>query len=140
MPTPYGEVRAVHGAHDDAAAHAIAEQVPSTGPLKVLDIAAGHGMFGITIAQRNPEAEIVALDWAAVLEVANENAVKAGVDARYSTIAGSAFNVDYGDGYDLVLITNFLHHFDPPTNETFLRRVHAALKPGGKAITLEFVS
>ena len=40
--------------------------------------------------------------------------------------------------YDIVLIANFLHHFDPPTNERFLRKVHAALKSGGKAVTLEF--
>jgi hypothetical protein len=38
-----------------------------------------------------------------------------------------------------VLLTNFLHHFDPPTCEKLLRKVHAALKPGGKAVTLEFV-
>jgi 2-polyprenyl-3-methyl-5-hydroxy-6-metoxy-1,4-benzoquinol methylase len=109
------------------------------GGLKVLDIAAGHGMFGITIARQNPKAEIVALDWPNVLEVAQENASQAGVSDRYSTIAGSAFDVDYGTGYDLVLLTNFLHHFDPQTNETLLRKVHAALAQGGRALALEFV-
>ncbi len=39
---------------------------------KVLDIAAGHGLFGVAIARHNPNAEIVALDWPAVLEVAKE--------------------------------------------------------------------
>jgi SAM-dependent methyltransferase len=107
--------------------------------MKVLDIAAGHGVFGVTIAQQNPNAKIVAVDWKAVLEVAKENAAKAGVSDRLSTIAGSAFDVDYGTDYDLALVTNFLHHFDPPTNEKFLKRVHAALKPGGKSVTLEFV-
>jgi hypothetical protein len=38
-----------------------------------------------------------------------------------------------------VLLTNFLHHFDPPTNEVLLRRVHASLAPGGRAIAVEFV-
>jgi ubiquinone/menaquinone biosynthesis C-methylase UbiE len=107
--------------------------------LKVLDIAAGHGLFGIAIAQHNPQAEIVALDWKSVLEVAKENARKAGVSERYSTIEGSAFDVDYGTGYDLVLLTNFLHHFDPQTCESLLRKVHAALADGGRAVTLEFV-
>lgn len=107
--------------------------------LKILDIAAGHGLYGIALAKNNPQASVIALDWPGVLEVAKENANAAGVADRYSTIAGSAFDVDYGEGYDLVLLTNFLHHFDPPTNETLLRKVHAALAEGGRAITLEFV-
>jgi SAM-dependent methyltransferase len=106
---------------------------------RVLDIAAGHGLFGITIARQNPRAEIVALDWPNVLEVAKENARQAGLDGRYSTLPGSAFEVEFGSGYDLVLITNFLHHFDPPTCETLLRKVHAALAPGGRAVALEMV-
>ena len=108
-------------------------------PCKVLDIAAGHGMFGITLARRNPKAQIVALDWPAVLEVAKENAVKLGVAERHTTRPGSAFETDLGEGYDYVLLTNILHHFDIPTCEKLMRRVLAALKLGGKAITLEFV-
>ena len=107
--------------------------------LKILDIAAGHGMFGIAFAAANKQAEVTALDWKAVLEVAKENAARAGVADRYDTIAGSAFDVDFGSGYDLILITNFLHHFDPPTCETLARKVHAALADGGRAVTLEFI-
>jgi len=107
--------------------------------LTILDIAAGHGLFGITFATNNKQAEVVALDWPKVLEVAKENASNAGVAERYSTIEGSAFDVDYGSGYDLILLTNFLHHFDPPTCETLLRKVHASLAEGGRAVTLEFV-
>ena len=107
--------------------------------LRILDIAAGHGLFGIGFARHNPQAEITAVDWKPVLEVAKENAEKAGVADRYHTIAGSAFDVDFGSGYDIVLLTNFLHHFDPPTNETLLRKVHDALADGGRAVTLEFV-
>ncbi|HXC72921.1 MAG TPA: class I SAM-dependent methyltransferase [Pyrinomonadaceae bacterium] len=107
--------------------------------LKILDIAAGHGLFGIGFATNNPQAEITAVDWKAVLEVAKENAQKAGVSDRYRTIEGSAFDVEFDTGYDLVLLTNFLHHFDPPTCETLLRKVRAALADGGRAVTLEFV-
>jgi ubiquinone/menaquinone biosynthesis C-methylase UbiE len=109
------------------------------GPCKVLDIAAGHGMFGITLARLNPQAEIVAVDWSNVLAMARRNAEAAGINSRYRTIAGSAFDVEFGAGYDLVLLTNFLHHFDLPTCERLLRKVCAALKPGGRAVTLEFV-
>ena len=107
--------------------------------IKVLDIAAGHGLYGIAFARQFPEAEVYALDWAAVLEVAKENASAAGVAERHHTIEGSAFEADFGEDYDVVLLTNFLHHFDPPTCETLLRKVRAALKDGGRALTLEFV-
>jgi len=107
--------------------------------LRVLDIAAGHGTFGITIAQQNPRAQITAVDWPAVLEVAKENAAKAGVANRYTARPGSAFEAELGDGYDVVLLTNIFHHFDPETCVQLMRRVHQALKPGGKAVTLEFV-
>src|SRR4030095_14291499 len=107
--------------------------------IKVLDIAASHGLFGLAFATRNPQAEIVGVDWANVLELSKENARLAGVSERHSTIPGSAFTVDFGTGYDVVLLTNFLHHFDVATNETLLRKVHAALGEGGRAVTLEFV-
>ncbi|MCL5289083.1 MAG: methyltransferase domain-containing protein [Acidobacteria bacterium] len=106
---------------------------------KVLDIAASHGTFGITFARKNPQTEIYAVDWANVLELAKANARKAGLDGRYHTIPGSAFEVQFGTGYDIVLLTNILHHFDVPACETLMKRVHAALKPGGRALTLEFV-
>ncbi len=108
-------------------------------PWKVLDIAAGHGLFGITIAQQNPNAKVVAVDWGGVLDVAKQNANAAGVADRYSTLVGDAFKVDWGNGYDLVLLTNFLHHFDFATNVGLLRKVHAALVDKGRAATLEFV-
>ena len=106
---------------------------------KVLDIAAGHGIFGITIAKNNPNAEIVAVDWAPVLEVADENAMKGGVADRFRKIPGSAFEVDFESGYNIVLITNFLHHFDIATNEGLLRKVYAAMAPGGRAVTVDFI-
>ena len=121
-------------------ARAVAPIVCEPGqPMKVLDIAAGHGLYGITLARHNPAAEVVAVDWKTVLEVALENARNAGVANRYRTIPGSAFEVDLGTGYDLVLVPNFLHHFDVPTNVAFLKKLRAALKPGARVATVEFV-
>jgi O-methyltransferase domain/Dimerisation domain len=110
-----------------------------SGPVHVLDIAAGHGLFGIAVAAQAPQARIVALDWAAVLQVAKANAQKAGVADRVQMLPGSAFTVDYGGPYDIVLLTNFLHHFDPPTCVELLRKIHSATKSGGCVAALEFV-
>ena len=96
-------------------------------------------MYGIALGRHNPNAEIVALDWKNVLAVAQENAGKAGISSRYYTIEGSAFDADFGEGYDIVLLTGFLHHFSEKTNEALLRKVHRALQPGGRAVVLEFI-
>ncbi len=106
---------------------------------KVLDIAASHGIYGLAVAKQNPAAHIYAVDWQNVLEVATRNAQAMGMADRHHLLPGSAFEVDFGGDYDLVLITNFLHHFDLPTCTTFMRKVHASLKPGGRAAILEFV-
>jgi predicted transcriptional regulator len=90
---------------------------------KVLDVAAGHGLYGIAIAKHNPNAEVYAADWGNVLEVAKEN----------------AFTVDLGTEYDVVLLTNFLHHFDIPTCEKFLHKISAAMAPGGRCVTVDFI-
>ena len=106
---------------------------------KILDIAAGHGTFGITVARQVPSAQVYAVDWANVLEVARENAEAQGVGDRIHLLPGSAFAVDFGNGYDAALVTNFLHHFDAPTNESLLKKVRDSLNPGGQLIILEFV-
>jgi hypothetical protein len=108
-------------------------------PLKVLDVAAGHGLFGIAVAERYPQAHVTALDWPNVLAVAAEFARTAAVADRHSLLPGSAFDLDWGGPYDVVLLTNFLHHFDAPTCEGLAKKAFAALAPGGRALTLEFI-
>lgn len=113
--------------------------VAEQGPMKVLDIAAGHGMYGITIAAQNAQAEVWALDWPSVLEIARQNADAAGVADRYHLLPGSAFETEFGNGFDLVLVTNFYHHFELEKNQALARRIYDSLKPGGRMATLEFV-
>jgi len=123
------------------AAHGIAAAlgIESAGPLRVLDIAASHGFFGITLALRNPQVEVTAVDWASVLEVAKENATAQGVSDRIHLKPGDAFTIDFGEGFDVALVTNFLHHFDHPTNISFLSKVRRSMKKGGRVVILEMV-
>ena len=108
-------------------------------PIKVLDIAASHGMYGLAFAMQNPQADVVGLDFPNVLEVAKQNARRLGVASRFHTLAGDALKVEFGGGFDIVLLPNILHHFDVPTCETLLRKVHASLNPRGRAVIVEFI-
>ncbi len=124
------------------AARTLAEMVPppSRGQsFSVLDIAAGHGLYGLSFAQRYPDARVAGLDWSNVLDVARENAAAAGVADRWRAIPGSAFDVDWDGPHDLILFPNFLHHFDRAGCETLLRKARAALAQDGRVVTLEFV-
>ena len=123
------------------AAQVLANLIPleATRLTKVLDVSASHGVWGIAVAKKNPRAEVVALDWMPVLEVARENAQRAGVADRFSTIAGSAFEVDLGLDYDVVLVPNFLHHFNVEDCVRFLKKVYTALRNDGHVAIVEFV-
>jgi predicted nicotinamide N-methyase len=105
--------------------------------MRVLDVAASHGLFGIAVAQRNPRASIVALDWPAVLAIARENAERAGVSDRYRLLPGDALEVDFGTGFDAIMVPNLLHMWDRATNELFLKRLHDALAQKGRVIIVE---
>ena len=113
--------------------------LPMDRPSKVLDIAASHGMYGISLAKRYPRAHIVGLDWKNVLELTRENAQRFGVGERYSTIAGDAFTVDFGSDYDLILLPNILHHFDLAACESLLAKCRRSLRPAGSIAIIEFV-
>jgi SAM-dependent methyltransferase len=106
---------------------------------KVLDVSASHAIWGLSFAQRNPRAQVVALDWAPVLKVARENAERMKLTDRFSTIEGSAFEVDFGRDYDVILLPNFLHHFDTATCVRLLQKCHAALRENGRVAIVEFV-
>jgi ubiquinone/menaquinone biosynthesis C-methylase UbiE len=108
-------------------------------PRRVLDIAAGHGLFGMAVAQRAPHARVVAVDWVNVLRVTRENVTAAGMLDRFEFLHGDAFAVDFGGGYDVVLLANLLHHFSESDCERLLRKIYSAMNSGGRPLTLEFV-
>lgn len=112
----------------------------SDRPQKVLDVGAGHGLFGIAFARRNPRAQVIALDWANVLAVARENAKAAEVIDQCEFLPGDAFDVDFGHDYDVILFANFLHHFDKPTCEKILAKARRSLAVNGRVIAFDFIA
>jgi ubiquinone/menaquinone biosynthesis C-methylase UbiE len=104
----------------------------------ILDIAAGHGLFGILAAKLHPESKITALDFPSVLAVAQENAQRFGVADRYTLLAGNAIEAPFGSNLDAVLVMNLLHHWDRETIHVLLKKAHAALSPGGQIVVVEF--
>lgn len=106
-------------------------------PNKILDIAGGHGLYGIEFAKRSPHAEVFLVEWPQVLAVARRNADRAGVLGRFHSIPGDALTVDFGAGYDLAVVTNFLP--DLGSTEGLLTRIRASLVEGGRVALFELM-
>ena len=85
------------------AAEGLADLLAHAAPRKVLDVSASHGMWGIALARRHPEAELVALDWAPVLEVTRENAAASrGIGAAPAPAARGRLKSILARGYDVI--------------------------------------
>jgi len=74
-----------------------------------------------------------------VLKVAAENARATGISERYHLLPGNAFDVELQESYDLIVLSHFLHHFDPATCERLLERMHAALDDKGRVLAVEWI-
>lgn len=110
------------------------------GPVqRVLDVACGHGLYGIALAEANPEAEVYASDWPHVLEVAQRHARQAGVAGRFHLMPGNALTAGIGADYDVVVAANFLHCLDPEAASHMVRKCHAALRAGGRLMIVGFM-
>src|SRR5262249_53707239 len=96
-------------------------------------------LYGIEIARVAPAAVVTAIDWPAVLAIARQNAEAAGVAARFRQIDGSAFDVDWGSGLDIIVLANLLHHFGPEQCIDLLRRACSSLSPTGQVLIVELV-
>lgn len=113
--------------------------IDSKQKCRVLDIAAGSGIYGYTLA-KHPNVELVSLDWPNVLEQTKTWAGRLGVDTkRVSYLPGNLFEVDYGGPYDLILLSHVYHHFDAATCAALTKKVTSALAPGGRVAVQDMI-
>jgi ubiquinone/menaquinone biosynthesis C-methylase UbiE len=110
-----------------------------SAPASVLDIGAGSGVWGITLAKQSPHLRIHAVDWPQVLKVTRRVAQKHGVAKRLSTAAGDFFEADFGKGHRLATIGHILHSEGRERSQRLLKKVFHALAPGGIVAIQEFV-
>jgi C-methyltransferase len=126
-------------AADLAVAH-LAPWAKDRPRLDILDVACGHGLYGFTLAGRHPRARVWSLDWPNVLPQTVKHAAELGLANRAATIAGDMFEVPLGGPYDVVFVTNVLHHFSPERGVVLLRRLAGVLDEDGRVVLVGFVT
>jgi 3-hydroxy-5-methyl-1-naphthoate 3-O-methyltransferase len=108
-------------------------------PLKILDLAAGSGVWGIGVAQASPGATVTAVDWPQVIETTRSFAQQAGMAERFHYIGGDLNAVDFGSGYDVATLGHILHSEGERRSRSLLRKTFSALAPGGIIAIAEFL-
>jgi ubiquinone/menaquinone biosynthesis C-methylase UbiE len=117
-----------------ASAQALAEHLQvaeSKQPTRVLDIAAGSGIWGIALAQKSPQIQVTSVDWAGIIPTTKRITQKFGVADRFKYIEGDIGEVDFGSGYDIATLGHILHSEGEERSRHLLKKTFGALKPGG---------
>jgi hypothetical protein len=112
-------------------ARVVARHVPvPKGATMLLDLAGSHGLMGAAICRRHPPLRSTVLDLPAAVEHARALAADEGLQDLVNHRAGDLTRDDLGTGWDVVLLSNILHHFQPPQMGAILQRARAAMKEG----------
>jgi ubiquinone/menaquinone biosynthesis C-methylase UbiE len=108
-------------------------------PVRVLDLAAGSGVWGIALAQKSPRVTVTAVDWPGVLDVTRKVAVRLGVAGQFSFVAGDLATADFGRGHDIATLGHILHSEGQQRGRALLKKTFEALAPGGTIAIAEFL-
>lgn len=113
--------------------------LPLEGAQRMLDLGGGPGLYAIACAKRNPKLHATVFDTAETLEVARESIAAAGLEQRVGVQPGDALNDTLGEGYDLILVSNFVHIFSDEQNRSTVARCARALNDGGRLAIKDFI-
>jgi 3-hydroxy-5-methyl-1-naphthoate 3-O-methyltransferase len=99
--------------------------------LRVLDVAAGSGIWGIALAQKSPRVRVTAVDWEGMIPTTKRIVEKFGMSDRFEYIGGDIGEVDFGGPYDIAVLGHILHSEGEERSRSLLKKTARALKNGG---------
>jgi (2Fe-2S) ferredoxin/SAM-dependent methyltransferase len=120
-------------------APAVVNAVGVAGVKRMIDIGGGSGAYAIAFAKASETLEADVLDLATVTPIARGHIAAAGLAERVRTKVGDLRADALGEGYDLALLSAICHMLGPDENADLLKRVFAALAPGGRVVIQDHV-
>src|SRR4029077_13338075 len=99
--------------------------------MRVIDLAAGSGIWGIALAQKSPRLRVTAVDWAGMIPTTKRITQKFGVRDRFDFVEGDLSKANFGSGYDVATLGHILHSEGEQRSRQLLKKTFRALKSGG---------
>lgn len=113
--------------------------VPS-GATALLDVGGSHGFLSVAMCRRHPSLRAVVLDLPEAIAHAAPILAREQMGDRVVHREGDVLRDDLGvEAWDVVIVSQLVHHFDEPANRALAERIARALKPGGVVLVLELV-
>ena len=107
--------------------------------IRVLDLGAGSGIWGIALAQKSPRVRVTAVDWAGMIPTTKRITQKFGVDDRFNYVEGDMLEANFGSGYDIATLGHILHSEGEDRSRQLLTKTFRALKSGGAIAIAEWL-
>jgi ubiquinone/menaquinone biosynthesis C-methylase UbiE len=122
------------------AAQALGRHVVARGaPVRVLDLAAGSGVWGIAIAQESDQVHVTAVDWPEVIPVTRKTVEKFGLASHFTFVEGDLLQADFGSNHTLATLGHILHSEGAERSRALLAKTFQALASGGTIAIAEFL-
>ena len=107
--------------------------------IRVLDLAAGSGVWGIAQAQCSDAVHVTAVDWSGVLPATRGTVAKFGLSERFTFVEGDVDEADFGTGHDVAILGHILHSEGRERSRALLAKTFKALRPAGTIAIAEFL-
>jgi SAM-dependent methyltransferase len=110
------------------------------GPISILDIGGGSGVYSRTWLEANPKAVAEQVDWAPINQIARRLLAEQGLADRFTTRDGDFHKLDLGEqSYDVAVYSHIAHQESPESNVELFGRLGRALRPGGVLVVCDYV-
>ena len=116
----------------------IAKHIDLRGATTLLDVGGGPGTYTLALLAKWPKLHGTVGDRPAALQVARAVARKHPAGKRLSYLPLDFMEEDIPDSYDVIFLSNVIHIYGPDENIKLLKKIKAALNPGGRVIIQDF--
>ncbi|HEX7615079.1 MAG TPA: methyltransferase [Thermoanaerobaculia bacterium] len=106
---------------------------------RLLDVGAGPGTYAAAFLRAAPELRATLFDFPAVVEIARERLLEAGLLDRVTLVGGDFESDELPGGHDIAWVSAIIHQNGPAQNDALYGRLFRALAPGGRLVIRDHV-